>query len=114
MGARAKYLKSYDPKQESKHFIYLDDNNLYGYLMSKFLPTSGFKWINPREFDLNKYASNSFKRCVLEVDLQWPKELRKLNNDYHLVSGKMGIKREIMSISQLKIFADFYNLPMLK
>ena len=25
-----KYLKSYDPKQESKH-IYLDVNNLYGY-----------------------------------------------------------------------------------
>ena len=36
------YLKSYDPKQESKHIIYLDANNLYGYAMSKFLPTSGF------------------------------------------------------------------------
>ena len=47
-----KYLKSYDPKQESKHIIYLDANNLYGYAMSKFLPTSGFKWIDPKEFDL--------------------------------------------------------------
>ena len=36
-----KYLKSYDPKQESKHIIYLDVNNLYGYAMSKFLPASG-------------------------------------------------------------------------
>ena len=35
-----KYLKSYDPKQESKHVIYLDANNLYGRTMSKFLPTS--------------------------------------------------------------------------
>ena len=35
-----KYLKSYDPKQESKHIIYLDANNLYGYSMPKFLPTS--------------------------------------------------------------------------
>ena len=25
-----KYLKSYDPKQESKHIIYLDANNLHG------------------------------------------------------------------------------------
>ena len=25
-----KYLKSYDPKQEWKHIIYLDANNLYG------------------------------------------------------------------------------------
>ena len=38
-----KYLKSYDPKHESKRIIYLDANNLYGYAMSKFLPTSGFK-----------------------------------------------------------------------
>ena len=38
-----KYLKSYEPKQESKHIIYLDTNNLYGYAISKFLPTSGFK-----------------------------------------------------------------------
>ena len=54
-----KYLKSYDPKQESKHIIYLDANNLYGYAMSKFLPTSGFKWIDPKEFYLNEYKSVS-------------------------------------------------------
>ena len=41
--ANNRYLKSYDPRQESKHVIYLDTNNLYGYAMSKFLPTSGFK-----------------------------------------------------------------------
>ena len=38
-----KYLNSYDPKRELKHIIYLDANNLYGYAMSKFLQTSGFK-----------------------------------------------------------------------
>ena len=42
------YLKSYDLKQQSKHIIYLDENNLYGYAMSKFLPTKIFKWIDPR------------------------------------------------------------------
>ena len=51
-----KYLKSYDLKQESKHIIYLDANNLHGYAMFKFLPTSGFKWIDPKKFDLNKYT----------------------------------------------------------
>ena len=34
-----KHLKSYDPRQESKHTIYLDKNNLYGYTMFKFVPT---------------------------------------------------------------------------
>ena len=78
--ANSKYLKSYDPKQESKHFVYVNANNLYGYVTSKFLPTSGFKWINPKEFDLNKFTSNSSKRCILEVDLEYPKELRELHN----------------------------------
>ena len=57
--ANNKYLKSYDPKQESKHIIYFDASNLYGYAMFNFLPTIGFKWINPKEFDLNKYTRNS-------------------------------------------------------
>ena len=63
-----KYSKSYDPKQEVR-YIYLDANNLYDYAIPKFLPTSRFKWIDPKEFDLNKYSSNSLKGCVLEVDL---------------------------------------------
>ena len=72
--AKNKCLKSYDPKQESKYIIYLDANNLYGYAMSKFLPTSDFKLIDPKEFDLNKYTDNNSKRCLLEVDLEYPKE----------------------------------------
>ena len=37
--ASNKYLKSYDPKQVPKH-KYLDEDNLYFYGTSKFLPTS--------------------------------------------------------------------------
>ena len=65
------YLQSYDPEHESKHIIYLDANNLYGYAMSKFLPTSGFKRIDPKEFDLNKYINNSSKGCIIAVDLEY-------------------------------------------
>ena len=61
--------------------------------MSKFLSTSGFKWINSKELDLNKYASNSSKGCVLEVDLEYPKELRELHNNYSLATDKVEIKR---------------------
>ena len=41
--ANNKYLKSYDPKQDSKYIVYLDANNPYGYTISKFLPTNWFK-----------------------------------------------------------------------
>ena len=101
-----KYLKRYEPKQESKYIIYLEANNLYGYAMSKFLPTSGFKWIDPKDFDSNKYSSNSSKGCVLEIDLEYPKELCELHNDYPLAPDKIEIKTEMLSIDQLKI-ADF-------
>ena len=47
-------IKHLDPKQESRHVIYLDANNIYSsYAKSKFLPTSGCKWIDPKEFNLN-------------------------------------------------------------
>ena len=34
--ANNKYLKSYDPKEELRHIIYLDTSNLYSYAMPKF------------------------------------------------------------------------------
>ena len=104
--ANKKHLRLYDLKQESKHIIYLDVNNLYGYAISKFLPTSGFKLVVPKEFDVNKYTSNSSKGCVFEADLEYHKELRELHNDYPLE-----IKREMLSDNQLKI-ADLYNIPI--
>ena len=105
------YLKYYDPKQESKHIIYLDANNFYGYAMSKVFPTSGFKWIDPKEFDLNKYTSNISKGCVLKVDLEYPKELRELHSHYPLAPNKIEIIREALSDYQLKM-TDHYNIPI--
>ena len=60
--------------QNMLHTVYLNTNNFYRHAMSKFLPTNGFKWINPKEFDSNKYSNNSSKVCVLEVDLEYHKE----------------------------------------
>ena len=110
MKAKNKHLGSCDPKQESE-LIHLDANKLYGYTISKFLPTSGFRWIDPIEFDLNKYTNNHLKGCVLEFDLEYPKELRELHNDYPLAPDKIEIKREMLSNYQLTI-ADLYNISL--
>ena len=59
-------------------------NNLYSYAKSKFLPTSGFRLIDPKDYELNKYTNNSSKECVLEADFEYPEELRELHNDYPL------------------------------
>ena len=60
---------------------------------------------------MNKYISNSSKGCVLEVDLEYPKELRQVQNNYLLAPDKTEIKRETLSEYQLKI-DDLYNIPI--
>ena len=75
---------SYDPSKPSKYLAYLDANNLYGAALSMKLPTHGFKW-------MNKYELNHWEKypCFLEVDLEYPKELHDLHNDYPLASERI-------------------------
>ena len=69
--ANNKSLKSYDQKQESKHITCLDANTLYGYGISKYLPTSGYKWIDSKEFDLKNIQAivqtDVFLRLILNI-----------------------------------------------
>ena len=51
--AKNKYLKFYNPNEISKYVIYSEPNKLYGYAMSNFLPTDGFKWIDPETFEID-------------------------------------------------------------
>ena len=69
--ANNKYLKSHHPKQESKYIAFLDANNFYGYAESKPLPTDRFKWIDPKEYDLNNYTNNGLKGSIIEVHLEY-------------------------------------------
>ena len=46
---------------------------------------------------------------MIEVDLEYPKELHELHNDYSLAPDKIEIKRKMLSSYQLKI-ADFCNI----
>ena len=40
--AKNKYLNCYDSSKENKYITYDDANNLYGWVMSQYLPYSGF------------------------------------------------------------------------
>ena len=83
--ATNKYMDDkFNPSEPSKYLTYLDANNLYGAAMSMKLPTSGFKW-------MNKYELNHWEKypCILEVDLEYPKELHDLHNDYPLAPERI-------------------------
>ena len=64
---------------------YLDANNLYGSAMVQNLPTHGFKWIrNVEEFtkeNIAKLVKKDKKGYILEVDVEYPKELHKKHNE---------------------------------
>ena len=75
-----KYMgKQFDESKPSTYITYLDANNLYGWAMSRLLPTHGFRWMNENE--LIDWKSIP---CILEVDLEYPQELHDLHNDYPL------------------------------
>ena len=41
----------YDASKPTKYITYLDANNLYRWVMSKPLPTHGFKWMETGELE---------------------------------------------------------------
>ena len=78
----------YDDKRATKYITYLDANNLYGWAMCKPLPTSNFKWMDDGELmSWKNYGSSN--ACILEVDLEYPKELHDLHNDYPLAPERL-------------------------
>ena len=110
--ANNKYMKEYDKNAPSKYIMYLDANNLYGWAMSQYLPTGGFKWMTEKQINkinLDKYKDNSKKGLILEVDLEYPKELHDLHNDYPLAPEKIKVTYDMLS-DYCKKIADKYNI----
>ena len=110
--ANNKYMKDYNEKATSKYIIYLDANNLYGWSMSQYLPTGGFRWLTEKQIEktnLAKYDEKSKKGLILEVDLEYPKELHDIHNDYPLAPEKVKVSRDMIS-NYCKTIADKYNI----
>ena len=85
--ANNKYMgKGFNKNKPSKYLMYLDANNLYGCAMSMKLPTHGFKWLTCGEIEklYNNQIIQVWEKtpCILEVDIEYPKNLHDLHNDY--------------------------------
>ena len=87
--ANNKYMgESFIDTMISTYIMYLDANNLYGWAMSKPLPTHGFKWMKVDELETWELHS-----CILEVDLEYPKNLHDLHNDYPLAPEQIVVNK---------------------
>ena len=65
--------------------------------MSQKIPVDGFEWVkNLSKFNkgfLKKYGENSDKGYILEVDVKYPKNLRKLYIDLPFLPERMEINK---------------------
>jgi hypothetical protein len=99
--ANNKYMgEAYDPSKESSFITYLDANNLYGWAMSKALPTHGFRWMN--DIELQNWRNTP---CILEVDIEYPEELHDLHNDYPLAPESLKLEGSAVP----KLIPNLYN-----
>ena len=98
--ANNKYMKDYDEAKPSSNLQYLDANNLYGWAMCQPLPVSNFKWSETQLDDILKTKEDSDKGYILEVDLEYQKELHALHNDYPLATETLKVKKEWFSAYQ--------------
>ena len=82
------YMTDFEINKLISYIIYLDANNLYGAAMSKKLPKRGFKWI-PNE-ELENWRNMP---CILEVDLEYPKNLHDSHKDLPLAPEKLAVNK---------------------
>ena len=103
--ANNKYMGSdYDKNKASSYINYLDANNLYGLSMIQKLPYRNLKWDDKiTEEDIINY-DNGRTGYILEVDLEYPKELHDLHNDYPLAPEVMNVKANMLSEKQAEIY----------
>ena len=83
---------------KSNYISYLDANHLYGLAMCKRLPFKNFKWHYSKidEKTILKYSDEDDVGYILEVDLEYPKELHDLHKDYPLAPEIMSINENML------------------
>ena len=117
--ANNKYMENYDPKEESKYIVYLNANNLHGWGLSQKLPYKNFRWVNEKKFvGLNPLHIDADDDAgyIMQVYLEYPKELHNLHNDYTLapeiltidkidkLTTNLNKKKHILHLKNLQLY----------
>ena len=101
-----KYMKDlYNLEEKSIYLQYLDANSLYGWAMVHNLPTHRSKWKEGEDFNpekIDKPIKKDKRGYLLEVDVEYPKELRKNHNERPFLMERMKIGRVEKLVPNLK------------
>ena len=92
-----KYMKNYNKDEEESFLQYNDANNLYGFAMSEPISVDSFEWMEDLskidEDFIKNYDENSDKGYILEVDVDFPKNLHDLHSDLPFLPERMKIDK---------------------
>ena len=80
----------FDPAKPSKYIAYLDANGLYAWAMTQPLPMGECLWMSDEEL-LKWDQKEEGVGCVLEVDVEVPKELHDHFNDFPLLPERIEV-----------------------
>ena len=107
--------KRYSKGSDDVNIMYWDANNLYGWAMGcNYLPYEGFRFLieeKIKKFDLVSISENSKIGYILEVDLEYCKELHNSHNDYPLCPEHIEVKYEMLS-NYCKDIVDWYDIKV--
>ena len=104
--ANNKYMKDLDnPNEESEYLQYLNANNLYGWAVVQKLPTHGFLWKEAEDFNsekINELVKKDNSGYLLEVDVEYPKNMHKNHNELPFLAERMKIGKVKKVVPNLK------------
>ena len=106
--ANNKYMSSYKPDEPNKYIMYLDANNLYGWAMSQYLPTGGFRWLTDKQIQKLNINVCRFKikkvHRILEFD-QSPWLAKYINfNTEKRMNAKNAFEKDFFKLLNNSVF----------
>ena len=86
----------------------VDCNNQYGWAMSQYLPTGGFKWMEEKSLDewvelIKSQEEEQEKGYFLEVDLEYPEELHDAHDTFPCAPEHVKIEKDMLSDYQKEL-----------
>ncbi|XP_071638427.1 uncharacterized protein [Temnothorax longispinosus] len=104
--ANNRHVPTYDSSQPTTYLMYYDVNNLYGWAMCQSLPYANFQWLDdPENFDVTTVPTDSDVGYILEVDLEYPRDL----HDAHADLGLCPTRDKPPGKRQEKLLATLYD-----
>ena len=90
-------MKTFNANERIRTLTYQDANALYSWAMSQLLPMKNFKWISPDEIDILQVPRDNRLGYILEVCLEYPKELHDKHNLYPLAPEHVEVVDDMLS-----------------